>query len=124
MKVADHRLPMIINDPEFVDKGALAAIGIGRYMTCYLSPRRHCPQPPATRRQGAKCGTASKSQRRIYRVFRYSISAIFSASLRLLPYSCPAFEFPGRRLSKVNEPAKGLPASTPTWTGSSSQLPR
>jgi ABC-type uncharacterized transport system substrate-binding protein len=28
---ADHRLPMIINDPEFVDKGALAAIGIGWY---------------------------------------------------------------------------------------------
>ncbi len=31
-KVAqDTRLPLIINDPEFVDKGALAAVGIGWY---------------------------------------------------------------------------------------------
>lgn len=31
-KVAqDHRLPMVINDPEFVEKGALAAVGIGWY---------------------------------------------------------------------------------------------
>ena len=28
---ADNRLPMIINDPEFVEKGALPAVGIGWY---------------------------------------------------------------------------------------------
>ncbi len=28
---ADHRLPLVINDPEFVGKGALAAVGIGWY---------------------------------------------------------------------------------------------
>lgn len=32
---ADHRLPLIINDPEFVSKGALAAIGIGWYRSGY-----------------------------------------------------------------------------------------
>lgn len=32
---ADHRLPLITNDPEFVSKGALAAIGIGWYRSGY-----------------------------------------------------------------------------------------
>lgn len=28
---ADHHLPLVINDPEFVEKGALAAVGLGWY---------------------------------------------------------------------------------------------
>jgi ABC-type uncharacterized transport system substrate-binding protein len=32
---ADHRLPLIINDPEFVSKGALLAVGIGWYRSGY-----------------------------------------------------------------------------------------
>jgi hypothetical protein len=56
-------------------------------------------------------------------VFRNSINDILSGSLRFVPYSCPLFVLPGKRVSKVNAPTKGLAVSTPTWTGSSSQLP-
>jgi len=39
-KVADkHRLPLFINDPEFTQKGAVAAIGIGWYQTGYRTAR-------------------------------------------------------------------------------------
>ena len=34
VKVADdHRLPLIINDPEFTDRGALACAGLGFYQS-------------------------------------------------------------------------------------------
>ena len=36
---ADHRLPLIINDPEFVQKGALAAVGIGWYRSGFEAGR-------------------------------------------------------------------------------------
>ncbi len=37
-KVAgDSRMPLIINDPEFVDKGALAAVGIGWYRSGFAA---------------------------------------------------------------------------------------
>lgn len=37
-KVAtDSRLPLVINDPEFVERGALAAVGIGWYQTGYAA---------------------------------------------------------------------------------------
>ena len=68
-------------------------------------------------------GAGEAAKIRIQSVFRNSISAILSGSLRLVPYSWPLFELPGRRVSKVKPPAKGLPVSTPTWSGSNSQLP-
>jgi len=37
---ADSRLPLVINDPEFTERGALAAIGIGWKKTCYEAAKR------------------------------------------------------------------------------------
>jgi ABC-type uncharacterized transport system substrate-binding protein len=37
---ADSRLPLIINDPEFTERGALAAVGIGWKKTCYEAAKR------------------------------------------------------------------------------------
>ena len=36
---ADSRIPLIINDPEFVDRGALAAVGIGWHRSGYEAGR-------------------------------------------------------------------------------------
>jgi putative tryptophan/tyrosine transport system substrate-binding protein len=39
-KVAlSSKLPLIINDPEFVEKGALAAVGIGWYRSGYATSK-------------------------------------------------------------------------------------
>jgi putative tryptophan/tyrosine transport system substrate-binding protein len=37
---ADSRLPLVINDPEFTERGALAAVGIGWKKTCYEAAKR------------------------------------------------------------------------------------
>ena len=37
---ADARLPLVINDPEFTERGALAAVGIGWKKTCYEAAKR------------------------------------------------------------------------------------
>ena len=37
---ADSRLPLVINDPEFTGRGALAAVGIGWKKTCYEAAKR------------------------------------------------------------------------------------
>src|SRR5262245_55431173 len=37
---ADSRLPLVINDPEFTERGALAAVGIGWNKTCYEAAKR------------------------------------------------------------------------------------
>jgi len=37
---ADARLPLVINDPEFTEKGALAAVGIGWQKTCFEAAKR------------------------------------------------------------------------------------
>jgi putative tryptophan/tyrosine transport system substrate-binding protein len=37
---ADSRLPFVINDPEFTERGALAAVGIGWKKTCYEAAKR------------------------------------------------------------------------------------
>jgi ABC-type uncharacterized transport system substrate-binding protein len=37
---ADSRLPLVINDPEFTERGALAAIGIGWQKTCLEAAKR------------------------------------------------------------------------------------
>jgi putative ABC transport system substrate-binding protein len=36
---ADFHLPLIINDPEFSERGALAAVGIGWQQTCYAAAK-------------------------------------------------------------------------------------
>jgi ABC-type uncharacterized transport system substrate-binding protein len=37
---ADARLPLVINDPEFTEKGALAAVGIGWQKTCFEAAKK------------------------------------------------------------------------------------
>ncbi len=37
---ADSKLPLFINDPEFTDRGALMAVGIGWYRTGYVSAKK------------------------------------------------------------------------------------
>ncbi|MGH7833483.1 MAG: ABC transporter substrate-binding protein [Candidatus Binatia bacterium] len=37
---ADARLPLVINDPEFTDRGALIAVGIGWQRTCHGAARK------------------------------------------------------------------------------------
>lgn len=37
---ADAKLPLFINDPEFTDRGALMAVGIGWYRTGYVSAKK------------------------------------------------------------------------------------
>ncbi len=45
-KVAEaSRLPLIINDPEFVEKGALAAVGIGWYQSGFAAGKNGGPRP-------------------------------------------------------------------------------
>jgi len=37
---ADARLPLVINDPEFTERGALVAIGIGWQKTCFAAAKK------------------------------------------------------------------------------------
>jgi putative tryptophan/tyrosine transport system substrate-binding protein len=37
---ADARLPLVINDPEFIERGALAAVGIGWQKSCFEAAKR------------------------------------------------------------------------------------
>jgi putative ABC transport system substrate-binding protein len=37
---ADARLPLVINDPEFTERGALVAVGIGWQRTCQGAAKR------------------------------------------------------------------------------------
>ena len=37
---ADSRLPLVINDPEFTERGALAAVGIGWQKSCFEAAKR------------------------------------------------------------------------------------
>jgi putative tryptophan/tyrosine transport system substrate-binding protein len=37
---ADARLPLVINDPEFTERGALAAVGIGWQKSCFAAAKR------------------------------------------------------------------------------------
>ena len=37
---ADARLPLVINDPEFTERGALVAVGIGWQKTCHEAAKR------------------------------------------------------------------------------------
>src|SRR6516165_7963919 len=67
------------------------------------------------------CDTYWNNSRYIF--FRNSISVDLSDSLMLVPYSCPAFELPGSRVSNIKAPAKGLLVMRPTCWGSNSQLP-